>query len=257
MGDLNVRTVGAGAPMLLVHGAAEDVGMLAPQAEAFAARGRRVLWYDRRGTGASTRQGWPDGGVEQHADDAAELLRHFGGVPAEVVGFSSGGVVAMALAVRHPAMVTRVLAWEPAAVGMLAEGPALHAELMTPIEEYLADHPEDWTGAYAVVLQVLSEGRADLDSPAVRRQMVNAEPALRDDARVITRHTFAPGELRSDHITVAVGKGTSPLHAAIAERLEQEVGRPALVVDEADEHEIYLTRPEVLAAALIPEPSVD
>jgi hypothetical protein len=105
------------------------------------------------------------------------------------------------------------------------------------------------------MLQVLSEGRADLDSQAVRAQMINAEPALRDDARVITRYSFAPGELRSDRITVAVGKGTSPLHAAIAERLAQEVGRPALVVEDADEHEIYLTRPEVLAAALVQEPS--
>jgi hypothetical protein len=85
--------------------------------------------------------------------------------------------------------------------------------------------------------------------------MVNAEPSLRDDARIITRHSFAPGELRSDLITVAVGKGTSPLHAAIAERLEQEVGRPVLVVEDADEHEIYLTRPDVLAAALVPESS--
>jgi pimeloyl-ACP methyl ester carboxylesterase len=255
MPDLTFRIVGDGAPMLLLHGAAEDVGMLAPQAEAFAARGRRVIWYDRRGTGTSSREGWPDGGIEQHADDAADLLRHLDAAPAQVVGFSSGGVVGMALAVRHPEVVSRMVAWEPPAIGVLPDGAALHAAISAPIEAHLAARPDDWTGAYAVMLQVLSEGRADLDSPAVRLQMVNAEPALRDDARVITRHVFAAGELRTARITVAVGKGTDPVHAMIAAEIERQTGRPTLVVDEADDHEVYLTRPEVLAAALVPDPA--
>lgn len=100
------------------------------------------------------------------------------------------------------------------------------------------------------MLDVLSEGRADLDSPAVRAQLVNAEAVLRDDARIITLYAFAPGELPADRVTIAVGKATSPLHAAIAARLETELGRPSLVVDDADEHEIYLSRPDVLATAL-------
>ena len=248
--DLEYRTTGTGRPLLLVHGAAEDVGMLAPQAAAFAARGRRVIWYDRRGTGSGSRAGWPDGGVAGHADDAADLLRALDAAPATVLGFSSGGVVAMALAARHPDVVTEVIAWEPAALGVLPGADALHEQIMAPIEAHLAAHPDDWAGAYAVMLTVLSEGRADLDSEAVRRQTVNAEAALRDDARIITLHAFSPGELPADRVTVAVGKGTSPLHGAIAERLEALLGRPALVVDDASDHEVYLTDPEVLAAAL-------
>ena len=81
--------------------------MLAPQAEAFAARGRRVIWADRRGTGGSPRAGWPGGGVAGHADDAAALLRALDAVPATVLGFSSGGVVALALAARHPSWSAR------------------------------------------------------------------------------------------------------------------------------------------------------
>lgn len=247
---LAYRTAGDGAPLLLVHGGAEDAAMLTPQAEAFAAQGRRVIWYDRRGTGASTRDGWPQGGVAQHADDAAALLRALDAVPATVLGFSSGGVVALALAARHPDVVTEVVAWEPAALGMLPDGAALHAEIMAPIEAHLAAHPDDWEGGFAVMLDVLSEGRVDLDLPIVRAQAVNAEAALRDDARIITAHAFAAGELPGDKITIAVGRGASPVHVAIADRLVAELGRPVLVVDDADEHEIYLSRPEVLAAAL-------
>jgi pimeloyl-ACP methyl ester carboxylesterase len=247
---LHYRTAGDGPPLLLIHGAAEDAAMLTPQAEALAARGNRVIWYDRRGTGGSTREGWPAGGVAQHTDDAATLLRALDAAPATVLGFSSGGVLALALAARHPQVVTEAIAWEPAAVSVLPGAAELHAGIMAPIEAHLATHPEDWTGAFAVMLDVLSEGRADLSSPAARSQLVNAEAALRDDARVITTHVFAPGELPADKVTVAVGRGTSPLHAAIAQVLEAELGRPPLIV-EADEHEVYLSDPEVLAAALV------
>lgn len=248
--ELAHRTAGNGPPLLLIHGGAEDAGMLTPQAEAFAARGRRVIWYDRRGTGSSTRDGWPAGGVAQHADDAAALLRSLDAVPATVLGFSSGGVVALALAARHPDVVTEAIAWEPAALGVLPDGADLHAGIMAPIDAHLAAHPDDWDGAYLVMLDILSEGRADLDSPAVALMRVNAEAALRDDARVITAHAFAPGELPADRITVAIGRGPSPIHAMIAQRLEAELGRPALVVEEADDHEVYVSRPEVLADAL-------
>jgi pimeloyl-ACP methyl ester carboxylesterase len=247
---LSFHVTGDGPPLLLVHGAGEDADLLAPQAAALAARGRRVVRYDRRGTGASTREGWPDGGVARHADDVAALLRGLDAAPATVVGFSSGGVVALAVAARHPEVVAEAIAWEPAAVGLLPGGAALHAELLAPIEAYLAAHPDDWGGAYAVMLGVISDGRADLDSPAARRMAVNAEAALRDDARIITAHTFAPGELPADRVTVAVGEAPSPLHAAIAERLAAELGAPPLVVAGADDHEVYLDRPEVLADAL-------
>lgn len=247
---LHYRTAGDGPPLLLIHGGAEDIGMLTPQAEAFAERGRRVIWYDRRGTGGSTRDNWPDGGVEQHADDAAALLRALDAAPATVLGFSSGGVIALALAARHPEVVTETIAWEPAAISVLPDGAEMLAGLHAPMEAHLVAHPDDWTGAFAVMLGVLSEGRADLDSPAVKMQMVNAEAVLRDDGRFIVNHAFAPGELPADRVTIAVGKGVNPLHAAIAERFEAELGRPTLVVDEAEDHEIYFSRPEVLATAL-------
>ena len=58
-------------------------------------------------------------GGDQHADDAAALLRELDAAPATVLGFSSGGVIALALAARHPDVVTEAIAWEPAALGML------------------------------------------------------------------------------------------------------------------------------------------
>lgn len=99
---LHVEQRGDGPPLLLVHGAGEDAAMLAAQAQALADAGYRVLTYDRRGTGASDRDGWPGNGADQHADDAAALLETLDAAPATVLGVSSGGVVALALAARHP-----------------------------------------------------------------------------------------------------------------------------------------------------------
>lgn len=254
MTELAYRCIGEGSPLLLVHGGGEDIGLLTPQAEAFAAAGHRVLWYDRRGTGASTRDQWPDGGVAAHADDAAALLRAVDAAPATVLGFSSGGVVALALAARHPDVVSEVVAWEPAALGVLPEGDALHAQVMAPLEAHLAANPGDWMGAYCVFHEMTSDGKADLTTPTARRMARNAEAMLRDDARIITRHGFAPGELPADRVTVAVGGGASPLHVAIAQCLEARLGRPTLLVEDADEHEVYLHRPEVLVAALAGHP---
>lgn len=83
--DLSHHVAGSDSgqrPVLLIHGGAEEAAMLSAQAGAIASTGRRCIWYDRRGTGASTRQDWPGGGADQHADDAAALLHHLKAAPA-------------------------------------------------------------------------------------------------------------------------------------------------------------------------------
>lgn len=62
----------------------------------------RHLAFDTRGVGTSS--GWPDS-LEQMADDAAVVLVQRATEPAEVVGHSLGGAVAMLLAARHPSLV--------------------------------------------------------------------------------------------------------------------------------------------------------
>ena len=243
----HVREAGHGPAVLLIHGGAEDAGLLDDLGYALAERGCRAIWYDRRGTGRSTRADWPGGGADQHADDAAALLRALDAEDAAVVGFSSCGTVALAFAARHPAAAAEVIAWEPAALGMLPDAAGLHAAIMAPIETYLDGHPGDWTGAYHVMLGVLSDGRADLSSPAVQRMAVNAEAALRDDGPLITTRGFVPGELPSGPVTVAVSENADPMHAGIAERVAALVGSAPVVVPGADDHEVYMLRPEVMA----------
>jgi pimeloyl-ACP methyl ester carboxylesterase len=251
MKDLHYTSAGTGPAVLLIHGGAEDAGLLDGMGAAVAARGFRAIWYDRRGTGRSSRDDWPGGGADQHADDAAALLTHLDAVGATVVGFSSGGVVALALAARHPSVASRVIAWEPAALGMLPDGRELHAAISAPMDDYLAAHPGDWVGGFHVMLDVLSEGRADHTDPAVKAMEANAEAALRDDGPLITTRAFAAGELPSGLVTVAMSETPDPLHAAIAERVAALVGSAPVVVPGADHHEIYVSRPDVMADFLV------
>ena len=76
--------------------------------------------------------GWPQGGADQHADDAVALLRELDAAPATVLGFSSGGVIVLVLAARHPDVVTEAIAWEPPALSVLPDGLDPHAQLLAP-----------------------------------------------------------------------------------------------------------------------------
>jgi len=102
---------------------------------------------------------------EHMADDVAALLRHLGIEQADVFGFSTGGGVALQLAIRHPEVVRKLVA---ASASYTSDG--MHPELLemtptitpeafagSPIEEaYLrsAPHPEDFPTLVAKMKQM-------------------------------------------------------------------------------------------------------
>lgn len=240
---LAVEIRGSGDPVLLVHGGGEDSSMLAGQAESLADAGFRVISYDRRGTGRSGRDSWPGSGAPQHADDAAALLDSLGHCPATVVGVSSGGVVAMALATRHPEAVDRVVAWEPPAVGVLPGGTEMNAALMAPVEEFLRTHPGDFAGAQAMLLTMILGFQVTSDDPAFAAARANAEPMIRDEPR-IPEFTFAAQDFVGLDVTVAVGDEPNDIVAAAVARLAELTGRPTTTA--RGPHEVYHQDPQVL-----------
>lgn len=104
---------GTGSPVLLVHGTAVHPRVLEGVATRIASS-HRVISYDRRGFLDSASVPLPDDAsyLRRSADDAALLLRELGAPRAAVVGWGYGAVVALALAVHHPACVARVVAFE-------------------------------------------------------------------------------------------------------------------------------------------------
>jgi 3-oxoadipate enol-lactonase len=88
---------------VLIHGLSEERSVWSRQAS-FLQRHMNVLSYDVRGFGASP-VGAGNGTVKQMADDLAQILSAAGAVPAWLVGFSMGGVIAQRCAVDFPDMV--------------------------------------------------------------------------------------------------------------------------------------------------------
>jgi pimeloyl-ACP methyl ester carboxylesterase len=97
---------GSGEPLLLIHGNGASIGSFAAQIEYFRHH-YRVIAMDSRDQG---RSGDSTGKLtyEKMTDDQAALLHYLKSPPADVLGWSDGGIEALLLGVRHPAIVRKI-----------------------------------------------------------------------------------------------------------------------------------------------------
>lgn len=246
---------GEGPPVLIIPGGAEDAEGWRPVAERL--DGCTVVTYDRCGTLRSGREDWPGGGANQHADDAAGLLDALGLHHAIVFGASSGGVVAVQLAIRHPASVRRVLAYEPGFLRSVPAGRESRANLSAAIDAYLEQHPGDWSGAYGEFAHASAPNASSASTAFVadaeafewhaRREAGNAEPFIRDDVPLITAEDVDVGAIRSTPIEIrfSYGSRSGSLFRDIATFLASARGETPDVIEGAG-HALYLA-PELAA----------
>src|SRR5262249_32766917 len=111
--------IGAGPPVVLIHGSMSDYREWSKQMEALA-KGHRVIAYSRR-------YHWPNSPPEKNADatvprqaeDLAAIIKSLGLAPAALVGHSYGGAIALYLALRHPELLRALVLLEPPVPGVL------------------------------------------------------------------------------------------------------------------------------------------
>jgi 3-oxoadipate enol-lactonase len=106
-GTLSAVDEGAGPLVLLLHPLAQSGEFWRPLIDELSTE-FRVIAPDARGHGASDWDGKPFSIVDL-ADDVARLITHLGSGPASVLGMSMGGCTAIALAVRHSELVSRLV----------------------------------------------------------------------------------------------------------------------------------------------------
>jgi proline iminopeptidase len=114
------RDVGAGHPIVVVHGGPDfDHRYFLPEldrlADAF-----RLVYYDQRGRGRSADGVRPeDVTLRSEVEDLDRVRSHFGLQSIAVLGHSWGGVLAMEYAIRHPDRVSQLLLMDtaPASAG--------------------------------------------------------------------------------------------------------------------------------------------
>ena len=132
--ELEFEVMGTGEPVLLIHGAfiAEAYAPLC--AEPAVNSRYRLVRYHRRGYAGSSTVRAPFSLAEQAADCRA-LLRHLGIGHAHVVGHSSGGVIALRLALDAPEVVHSLVLLEPALLNV-PSGALLTEALRPGLEQY-------------------------------------------------------------------------------------------------------------------------
>ncbi|MGD2136477.1 MAG: alpha/beta fold hydrolase, partial [Gemmatimonadales bacterium] len=112
--ELYVRTVGEGPDVVVLHGGpGAHHDYLLPHFDALAV-GRRLRYYDQRGGGRSPVPRDVPVGWREHVADLDALVAHWDIVPATILGYSWGALLALLYAATHSDRVDRLALVSPA-----------------------------------------------------------------------------------------------------------------------------------------------
>jgi pimeloyl-ACP methyl ester carboxylesterase len=143
---------GSGQPLVLLHGGMTTIGDFAALLPAFA-QTRQVIASERQGHGHTADIDRPFT-LEYMADDTAEVLRQLKIEKADILGYSTGGSVALAFAMRHPDMVRKLVlisaiyndsGYYPGMLAGLKHATAADMpDIMRQMYAEVAPRPDDW-----------------------------------------------------------------------------------------------------------------
>jgi pimeloyl-ACP methyl ester carboxylesterase len=249
--ELYFNERGNGSPLLLIHGTQPGADAWGQFLELLAAQ-HRVVAYDRRGFSRSRHA--PISDYRVHAADAAALLDHVQAVPAAVLGWSWGALVALELARERPAQVSALVLVEPAVhlkkhATLALVRTALAMQLLRHVrgDAAAAEHFLHWAHSYR------TGGSALERFPDGVREAIRA-----NGGAVVTEFDAGTGEaLRDEQIAsvrcpvrLVVGELSRPeFHAAIA-RLQKLLPQARLDTIPGASHAVHFDRPHDLAAAV-------
>ena len=253
--ELYCETVGSGPPLVLVpggNGTAHIFGAIAQHLSAH----YTVITYDRRGFARSPLLSVQDyeRRLQTDADDVREVIEQVAGEPATVFGPSSGAIVVLEALTLHPDVFDKVVAYEPPAMKLLADGQRWLDFFGDVYEKY----------AYAGIPPALEMFNQTMFAPEDQVFFAHlrdpSEPAIRaavnywfvHELRQYTATEFDLETLRrtADRITVAAGRKSRghPLHAVCAV-LAKSLGRQ--LTELPGGHTGYATHAAEFAAALM------
>jgi len=111
--SISYDLIGEGQPWAITPGGrfSKDYGGVREMAEALAARGKRVLIWDRPNCGASDVCFDGDSESAMQADTLAGLIRHLDLGPTVIIGGSGGARVALLTVARHPELAASLAMW--------------------------------------------------------------------------------------------------------------------------------------------------
>jgi pimeloyl-ACP methyl ester carboxylesterase len=203
--DIAFLDSGEGEPILLIHGFASNHVVnwgATGWVDTLKRHGRRVVAMDVRGHGRSAKLHDPDAyPLPLLADDAARLLDHLGIARADVMGYSMGARITVAMALAHQGRMRAMILG-----GM---GYAM---------------VEGMTGEDAIVAALEAPSLDDVSGEPGRAYRKFAEQTGSDTLALAAcmrkaRQTFTPAELATIHIPTLVAIGDKDRVAGSAEDL--------------------------------------
>ena len=99
---------GTGSLLVLIHGGGSTLYTTFGKILPTLAKTHKVIGVELQAHGHTPDRNTPSS-LEQDADDVAELLKQLKVGPADIFGFSNGGNTAMQLAIRHPALIRKLI----------------------------------------------------------------------------------------------------------------------------------------------------
>ena len=171
---------GSGTPILGLHGAGSSAVFWEDAAQELSRLGR-VIIYDRRGCSRSERpEPYQMTSVQEHAEDARELLRKLDAEPAVLIGRSYGATAALDLGLRHPESVRALALLEAGPMGLSPEYDEWFVSLAATLEQVVVERGVDAVGE-TVLREVL--GAWDELPEAFRDVFTANSPALLAEIR--------------------------------------------------------------------------
>ncbi len=248
---LEVQDAGHGAPLVLVHGSWDDRHVWA-FVEDDLAKSFRVLSYDRRGHTDS--EDSPEPGTHtDDEDDLAALIELLGLAPANLVGSSFGGSIALGLAARRPELVRSICAHEPPLLSLAADDPvvAQFTEGVAPAVS-LIDGGETEAGAELFVERVIAPGAWDDMSPEEQARMVRNAGTFPDDFRDCTELMIDLDALAQfpSSVLLTGGDESPPFFGKILTRLVEVMKSARVRILPGAGHEPHLTHPDLWVAVV-------
>jgi pimeloyl-ACP methyl ester carboxylesterase len=227
--DLDVKVIGEGLPVLGIHGTPSSALLWVDAAAVHAEHGRRAIIYHRRGFGRSGASPPDASDLDEHVEDAAALLEALDAVPAAVIGRSTGGLIALALAQRRPDVVQALVLLEGALFTVDPEAAAWAVDLR---EQVLRGTTDDPAMASEVLFRAaLGDDAWEAFPSELQELFVEASPAVLAEMRGrgldLSAEPLAPSpeELgRVDVPTLLVSSADSPvLFQRINNRLAEQL----------------------------------
>ncbi|MER6981690.1 alpha/beta fold hydrolase [Streptomyces carpinensis] len=235
-GRLAYREVGAGPPLVFLHGGFLDHRMWQHQLRTFAPS-HRVIAFDARGHGASDNATGPF----RPADDVAALLRGLDAAPAVLVGVSMGGATSVDCVLEHPELVRAVVVSGVGTSEPVFEDPWALDVFAAQGQALAAGDVAGWADAFQRFTAGPHRDLADVDPDVVSwvREMALGTLGKHAPGEPDHRVPVAATWERAAGIPVPVcavnGALDAPDHLAMADRLTELVpdGRTTTVPDSA------------------------